>query len=156
MFDWLIGAPLSVGSVAPTFARPDENGRTVSLAALKGKPVVLVFYPGDDTAICTRQLCEIRDDWRAFQRLGAAVYGVNGQGANAHGRFAAKHKFPFPLLVDHGWLTCKQYNAGWGIVRRTVYVIGSDGRIAYAKRGKPSTAEILSAIEGSRERTATS
>jgi len=149
----LFGPPLPVGAPAPPFALTDENDRTVTLKSLKGKPVVLVFYPGDDTRICTKQLCEIRDDWAAFKRLGAAVYGVNGQGADAHGKFAAKYKFPFPLLVDKGWEMSKQYRAGWGIVRRTVYVIGPDGRILYAQRGKPSTADILSAIEGSSKPT---
>jgi peroxiredoxin Q/BCP len=153
MLDWLFGGPLKVGDQAPPFALTDENERVVTLKALKGKPVVLVFYPGDDTTICTQQLCEIRDDWAAFKRLGAAVYGVNGQGAEAHGKFAAKYKFPFPLLVDHGWEMSKAYHAGWGFVRRTVYVIGPDGRILYAKRGKPSTAEILSAIEGRTQTT---
>jgi peroxiredoxin Q/BCP len=150
MLDWLFGDPLAVGTPAPAFVLKDENDRTVSLAGLKGKPAVIVFYPGDDTAICTTQLCEIRDDWSAFQRLDAVVYGVNGQGANTHGKFAAKYRFPFPLLVDSGWAMSQAYRAGWGVVRRTVYVIGPDGRIAYAKRGKPSTAEILSAIEGIR------
>ena len=156
MLAWLFGPPLPVGSVAPPFSLTDENDRPVSLKSLKGKPVVLVFYPGDDTAICTKQLCEIRDDWAAFKRLGAAVYGVNGQSANAHGKFAAKYKFPFPLLVDKGWEMSKEYRAGWGLIRRTVYVIGPDRRIVYAQRGKPSTAEILSAIEGSLTKPATS
>jgi thioredoxin-dependent peroxiredoxin len=153
MLDWLFGGPLQVGSQAPPFALTDENERTVTLKSLKGKPVVLVFYPADDTTICTKQLCEIRDDWAAFKRLGVAVYGVNGQGAEAHGKFASKYKFPFPLLVDKGWEMSKAYHAGWGVVRRTVYVIGPDGRILYAQRGKPSTADILSAIEGSKQPT---
>ena len=153
MLDWLFGGPLAVGEPAPDFALPDENERTVTLAQLHGKPVVLVFYPGDDTPVCTKQLCEIRDDWPAFRKLGAAVYGVNGQGTNSHGKFVAKYKFPFPLLVDGGWEMCRAYKCGWGVVRRTVYVIGPDGRIAYAKRGKPSTAEIRAAIEGLRKAT---
>jgi peroxiredoxin Q/BCP len=156
MLDWLLGSPLPVGAKAPAFVLKDENDRTVSLAGLKGKPVVLIFYPGDDTTICTKQLCEIRDDWSAFQRCGSVVYGVNGQSANAHGKFAAKYRFPFPLLVDSGWTVSQAYRAGWGVVRRTVYVIGPDGRIAYAQRGKPSTAEMLSAIEGIRKQPATS
>jgi thioredoxin-dependent peroxiredoxin len=153
MLDWLFGDPLAPGTAAPLFTLSDERGRAVSLAALHGRPVVLVFYPGDDTPICTKQLCEIRDDWAAFERLGAAVYGVNGQGASAHSRFVSKCKFPFPLLVDGGWHVCREYRAGWGVVRRTVYVIGPDGRIVYAKRGKPSIAEILAAIEGSGKAT---
>lgn len=153
MLDWLFGGPLPVGSQAPPFALADENERVVTLKSLIGKPVVLVFYPGDDTTICTKQLCEIRDDWNAFKRLGAAVYGVNGQSATAHGKFAAKYKFPFPLLVDKGWEMSKAYHAGWGLIRRTVYIIAPDGRIVYAQRGKPSTADILSAIEGSKQTT---
>lgn len=142
--------------MAPAFVAYDENERPVTLAGNRGKFVVLVFYPGDDTPICTQQLCEIRDDWEKFRRLGTIVYGVNGQGTASHGKFAAKHKFPFPLLVDKGWETSRAYHAGWGVVRRTVYVIGPDGRIVYAKRGKPSTAELLAAIEGSRSGKATS
>jgi len=153
MLEWLYGGPLKVGSQAPPFALTDENERVVTLKALKGKPIVLVFYPGDDTAICTDQLCEIRDDWAAFKRLGAAVYGVNGQSANAHGKFSARYKFPFPLLVDKGWEMSKAYNAGWGFVRRTVYVIAPDGLIVYAERGKPSTAAILAAVEGAKPPT---
>lgn len=156
MLNWLFGGPLEVGSVAPAFTATDENERVVSLAALKGRPVVLVFYPGDDTTICTQQLCEIRDDWAAFKGRNVAVYGVNGQGAGAHGKFSAKYKFPFPLIVDQGWEMSRAYRAGWGLVRRTVYVIGPDGRIAYAQRGKPSTAEILAAIEGLAYKKATS
>jgi peroxiredoxin Q/BCP len=156
MLDWLFGRPLELGKPAPAFSLPDEQGRTVTLAALRGKPVVLVFYPGDDTPVCTKQLCEIRDDWAAFERHGAAVYGINGQGAGAHGKFVAKHKFPFPLLIDSGWKTCRAYNAGAVVVSRTVYVIGRDGRIAYAQRGKPSTADILSAIEGLKKESVTS
>lgn len=148
MLDWLFGRPLPVGEPAPPFTLSTEDGTTVSLSGLRGKPVVLVFYPGDDTTICTQQLCEIRDDWAAFRGKSTAVYGINGQGAKAHASFRDKYKFPFPLLIDSGWRVCRAYRAGWGIVRRTVYVIGPDGRILYAQRGKPSTADILSAIEG--------
>jgi peroxiredoxin Q/BCP len=146
MLDWLFGGPLQPGEPAPPFSLPDEKNNQISLQILRGTPVVLVFYPGDDTTICTKQLCEIRDDWAAFKRLGAAVFGINGQSAGAHGKFAAKHKFPFPLLVDQGWVMSRAYHAGWGIVRRTVYVISPDGRIVYAQRGKPATADILDAV----------
>ena len=149
MLDWLFGAPLDTGTAAPPFTLPDENERSVSLASFRGRFVVLVFYPGDDTTICTKQLCEIRDDWKEFQRRGAAVFGVNGQGTSSHGKFAAKYRFPFPLLVDANWAVSRAYRAGWGVVRRTVYVIGPDGRVVYSKRGKPSTAEMLAAMEGS-------
>jgi peroxiredoxin Q/BCP len=125
------------------------------LESLRGRFAVLVFYPGDDTPVCTKQLCAIRDDWAAFKRLGAAVFGINGQGPDSHGQFAAKFKLPFPLLVDRGWRTCRAYRAGWGIVFRTVYVVNPAGRIVFAKRGRPSTAEIRAAIEGLPTQTAT-
>ncbi|MBI2684814.1 MAG: peroxiredoxin [Acidobacteria bacterium] len=148
MLDWLFGGPLEPGAAAPQFELSGETGQTVSLLNLRNKPVVLVFYPGDDTTICTRQLCEIRDGWAAFRNRNAAVFGINGQGADAHIHFKTKYQFPFPLLIDKGWKVSRQYRAGWGIVRRTVYVIGPDGRIVYAQRGKPPIADILSAIEG--------
>ncbi|MBM3786180.1 MAG: peroxiredoxin [Acidobacteria bacterium] len=146
----MFGELLEVGTVAPDFAAGDENGTVVTLASLKGSPVVLVFYPGDDTRICTAQLCEIRDEWSAFQTLNARVFGVNGQGANSHRRFSQKFGFPFPLLADKGWRMCRAYGCGMLLVKRTVYVIGPDGRIRFAERGKPSTAAIQAAVEGSR------
>lgn len=153
MLDWLLADPLPPGAPAPDFALTDENDRTVSLSQLRGKIFVLVFYPGDDTPVCTTQLCEIRDDWSHFQKLGVRVFGVNGSGADSHGKFVAKHRLPFPLLVDKGWSMCRAYRCGWGIIRRTVYVIGPDGRIVYAKRGKPPAAEILAAVEGRRPKS---
>lgn len=154
LLSFLAGKPLAVGAAAPAFSLPDQNGNTISLQSLRGKPVVLVFYPGDDTLICTRQLCEIRDDWSEFQKLGATVLGVNRQDASSHSSFISKYNFPFPLLVDSGNVMCRAYKTGRRFVFRTVYVIGPDGRIVYAQRGKPSTAEILSAIEGSRSASA--
>ena len=68
MFSWLFSSPLAVGTPAPDFALPDDSGRVVTLSALAGKRVVLVFYPGDDTPGCTKQLCQFRDDWSAAQR----------------------------------------------------------------------------------------
>ncbi len=63
MFDWLLGPPLTVGSAAPDFSALDQQGNAVSLKSLRGRNVILVFYPADDTAVCTKQLCEFRDNW---------------------------------------------------------------------------------------------
>lgn len=146
MLDWLMGGPLKVGSPAPDFSLRDEAGNTVSLAALRGKNVVLVFYPADETSVCTAQLCEFRDQWADVQARNAVVFGINAQSAEKHAAFRANRKFPFPLLVDEGQAVAKLYHANApGVVRRTVYLIGPDGTVRYAKRGKPEPAEVLAA-----------
>jgi thioredoxin-dependent peroxiredoxin len=144
---WLSSDPLAVGTPAPDFSLPDESGRVVTLSALKGRNVVLVFYPGDDTPGCTRQLCEFRDRWDTLRERGIEVFGVNPQGAAAHARFRAKFQFPFPLLVDKGRQVAKLYQASGLIVKRTVYLIGPDGAIRFARRGMPKPSEVLAAVE---------
>jgi len=113
------------------------------LSALRGKNVVLVFYPGDDTPGCTRQLCEFRDRWETLRDRGIEVFGVNPQGATAHARFRAKFQFPFPLLVDKGRQVAKLYQANGLIVKRTVYLIGPDGAVRFARRGMPKPSEVM-------------
>jgi peroxiredoxin Q/BCP len=147
MFDWLFSDPLPVGSQAPNFSLPDDSGATVSLAALRGQNVVLVFYPGDDTPTCTTQLCEFRDRWDQAKARNVAIYGVNPQGPSRHSRFREKYKFPFPLLVDKGQQVGTLYHSSGLIVKRTVYLIGPDGTILYARRGKPAPEEVLAAAK---------
>ncbi|HLN03854.1 MAG TPA: peroxiredoxin [Bryobacteraceae bacterium] len=147
MLSWLFSDPLPVGSKAPKFSLADESGATVTLASLRGKNVVLVFYPGDDTYTCTKQLCEFRDRWEQAKQRNVAVYGVNPQGAGKHKSFRDKYKFPFPLLVDKGQQMGKLYHTSGLIVKRTVYLIGPDGAILYAKRGKPDPEEVLAAAK---------
>src|SRR5439155_1085234 len=86
MLDWLFSDPLPVGAPAPDFSLPDQNGSVVSLAALRGCNVVLIFYPGDDTTVCRQQLCEFRDHWAAAQQKNTLVYGVNPQNAQSHAK----------------------------------------------------------------------
>lgn len=145
MLDWLFAAPLAVGTPAPDFALPDDAGRMVKLSDLRGRNVVLVFYPGDDTPGCTRQLCEFRDDWEGARSRGVEVYGVNPQSARSHGKFRAKYGLPFPLLVDRGRKVAELYHAKGLIVKRTVYLVGAEGEIRFARRGMPSPAEVLAA-----------
>jgi peroxiredoxin Q/BCP len=138
--------PLSPGTPAPDFTLPDAQGQPVHLASLQGRAVVLIFYPGNDTPLCTRQLCQLRDHWTQLQQAGAHAFGINGLGSAGIRRFAEKFDFPFPLLFDQGWKVTRAYRCGWLIALRTVYVIAPDGRIAYARRGFPSYEEILNAL----------
>lgn len=143
MLDWLFSDPLAVGAPAPDFALPDDQGNQVSLKALRGKNVVLVFYPRDETSVCTQQLCEFRDRWAEVQAKNTVVFGVNPQDAVSHAKFREHRQFPFPLLTDAGQKMGKLYHTSGLIVKRTVYLIGPDGVIRYAKRGKPEPSEVL-------------
>lgn len=145
MFAWLFSDPLPTGTQAPDFTLPKQDGKPVSLAKLRGKNVVLVFYPGDDTPGCRKQLCEFRDQWEQARKHNAQVFGVNPGGAASHSRFQNKYHLPFPLLVDAGQKVAALYNASGLFVKRTVYLIGPDGVIRYAKRGKPDPGEVLAA-----------
>jgi len=145
MFAWLFSTPLSAGTLAPDFTLPDDSGRRVTLSSLRGKNVVLVFYPGDDTPGCTRQLCQFRDDWADARQRSVEVFGVNPQSAQKHRKFRGKLNFPFPLLVDQGQQVAALYKANGPIVKRTVYLIGPDGKILFARRGMPNPTEVLAA-----------
>lgn len=141
---------LKVGTIAPDFTMVSSDGDTVSLRDFAGKnSVVLIFYPGDQTPGCTKQLCAIRDDYSQFQEKNAKVFGVNPADKNSHKKFVENDKFQFPLLVDEKSLVAKKYGCeGWPMLKRTVYVIDAEGKIAYAKRGMPDNTEILKAIPG--------
>lgn len=145
MLGWLFSDPLPVATLALDFSLPDQDGKSVSLSALRGHNVVLVFYPGDDTTVCRRQLCEFRDRWAAAQGKNTLVFGVNPQSARSHARFQANRRLPFPLLVDSGQKIGELYHTRGLMVKRTVYLIGPDGRIRYAKRGMPDPDEVLAA-----------
>lgn len=143
-------SPLAVGTQAPDFRVKDEKGNTVALQDFRGKKnVVLVFYPGNDTPGCTRQLCSIRDQWADFKDKNVAVYGVNHADAASHQRFSTKFSFPFPLIVDEGGRIARQYGT-WnpsGFTSRTVYGIDKNGKIVFAEKGMPENDQILAAFE---------
>jgi peroxiredoxin Q/BCP len=147
MFSWLFSTPLPTGTTAPDFTLPDQNGQPIRLSDLRGRNVVLVFYPGDDTTVCRRQLCEFRDSWAAARERNVQVLGVNPQRAASHEKFQSRYRLPFPLLVDHGKRVATLYHANGPIVRRTVYLIGPDGVIRYTRRGKPPVSEVLAAAK---------
>lgn len=143
---------LGVGSPAPAFTLPDAAGTTHDLRGLMNeRGVVLIFYPGDMTPGCTMQLCAVRDDWKAFERAGVAVFGVNHANADSHQKFSEAHHFPFPLLVDSGMKVSKSYGAvknifGKTVIKRTVAGVGKDGIIVFYRHGMPRNAEILKAF----------
>lgn len=142
---------LSVGQQAPRFEVPDEDGNLVRLEDHLGQNnIVLIFYPGNDTPGCTKQLCTARDDFGQYQKLDAVVYGVNPAAADSHTKFAEKYSFPFPLLADTDGKMIRDYGCRGmgGITIRTVYAIGKDGKIVFAQRGMPSTDTILASLEG--------
>lgn len=144
---------LRVGDKAPAFSLPDHEGTFVSLRAFQGlQPVVLIFYPGDETPDCVKQLCAIRDDWSAFKRHRAAVFGVNAGSAESHTNFWRHHGLKTPLLVDDARRVAKRYGAirmffKTEIIRRSVVVIDPNGIIRYLKRGLPPTSEILEVLK---------
>src|SRR5713101_4332721 len=110
MFSWLFSDPLKTGDDAPGFSLPDQDGKIVSLESLRGKNVVLVFYPADETTICTKQLCEFRDSWAAAQAKNTVVPGVNPAGTQKHPAFREHHHFQFSLLVDEGQQVASKYH----------------------------------------------
>ncbi|MCO5563088.1 hypothetical protein L7F22_016724 [Adiantum nelumboides] len=93
---------VSKGDTAPPFTLKDQNGRNVSLSQFKGKPVVLYFYPADETPGCTKQACAFRDSYEKFKKAGAEVVGVSGDSSESHKNFAKKYRLPYTLLSDEG------------------------------------------------------
>jgi len=131
------------GKPAPDFTLTSDAGGQVHLADLRGKPVVLYFYPKDDTPGCTKQACDIRDVWGAFQRAGAVVLGVSPDGERSHAKFRTKYELPFPLLADtdHAvselyevWKEKSMYGRKYMGVERSTFVIGGDGVVVKALR----------------------
>jgi peroxiredoxin Q/BCP len=143
---------ISVGQQAPDFDLEDERGNRVRLADFRGKSsVVLMFYPADNTPGCTKQLCTARDDYDKYIAAGVAVFGVNPGSVSAHQKFAEKHGFKTPLLLDNGGKVSRAYDALMPIplltiVNRTVVGIDRDGVVRFYERGMPGTSAILNAM----------
>ena len=146
------------GRPAPAFALTSDTGETVTLESLRGKPVVLYFYPEDDTPGCTRQACGIRDSWGEFQRRGAVVLGVSPDSERSHVKFKEKYDLPFTLLADpdhavaeaYGvWVEKKNYGRTYMGIKRSTFVIDADGNVArIMRRVKPAehTDDVLGAL----------
>ncbi|HEX9743167.1 MAG TPA: thioredoxin-dependent thiol peroxidase [Nitrospiraceae bacterium] len=135
--------PVGAGDKAPDFSLPDQEGRMVTLKHVTGSPVVLYFYPKDNTPGCTKEACDFRDAETAIKKAGAAVLGVSLDDAASHQKFIAKYELPFPLLCDEGAKMSKAYGVFkeknmygrkyWGIERST-FVIDGTGMIKAAFR----------------------
>jgi peroxiredoxin Q/BCP len=126
------------GKPAPDFELPTDSGETVKLSELRGKPVVLYFYPKDDTPGCTTQACGIRDAYGEFEKAGAVVLGVSPDNEKSHVKFKDKYELPFTLLADTDHTVAEQYGV-WGQksfagkkymgVNRSTFVIDADGNV---------------------------
>lgn len=126
----------TVEAAAPEFALPDANGKTVSLADVLAKgPALLVFYPGDFTLVCTKQLCDYRDRFDEFKDLGIQVVGISANPPTSHARFAKRYAFPFKLLTDEESKVAKAYNCTsaymLGRVSRACFIVNKQGVIVY-------------------------
>jgi peroxiredoxin Q/BCP len=143
----LFSKPLAPGTPAPPFICPDEEGSVFILNQQRGKFVVLVFYPRDETPGCTEQLCELRDRWEELRARNTIVVGINPGSAQSHRAFRARHKLPFPLLVDDSRRVARLYRSAGLLVRRTVYLIDPKGVIRFSARGKPSIDELMAALD---------
>ena len=150
--------PIAAGIAAPEFALPDEGGIVHKLSDYLGKPVVLYFYPKDDTPGCTAEACNFRDDYSQYQQAGVVILGVSPDSSAKHTKFIAKYQLPFTLLSDVDHLVCELYGV-WGCkkfmgreydgVFRTTFLIDSSGLILRVFANvSPSThsAEVLAAL----------
>ena len=134
---------LHEGGPAPDFSLRSDTGELVTLSSLRGRPVVLYFYPRDDTPGCTTQACGIRDAWGEFERAGAVVLGVSPDDERSHVKFKEKYDLPFTLLADTDHATAEQYGvwkeksfAGkkYMGIERSTFVIDADGNVAREMR----------------------
>lgn len=142
---------LPIGAEAPEFDANTTDGGRVSLEHFRGKKsVLLMFYPKDDTPGCTRQMCSARDERDEYEEAGIRRFGVNPGTMDSHRKFADKYMLDFPLIVDEGSRIAAAYGVlkDNGGVARATYVIGPDGRIAYAAPGAHGVDEILGALRG--------
>ncbi len=145
---------MNPGNEAPDFTLKDGDGNYWTLSDHRGKTVVLLFYPGDNTPVCTAQLCSVRDHWSEYQATGAEVVGISTDSVESHKGFAEKNQLPLRLLSDADREVSEMYDMkSWlpGRSARGVVVIDKDCKIAYHKAQslslfKPADSEVLDAI----------
>ena len=147
--------PIQTGVPAPDFELKDENGIVRRLSDYRGEPVVLYFYPKDDTPGCTKEACNFRDDYSAYEQAGVTILGVSPDSPKSHIKFKAKYRIPFTLLADENHRVSEEYGV-WGRkkfmgreydgIHRTTFIISEDGQIKKVYENvKPAnhSAEIL-------------
>jgi peroxiredoxin Q/BCP len=143
-----------MGQTAPDFTLKDGEGREWRLSEQRGRVVVLLFYPGDETPVCTKQLCSVRDRWEDYAATGAEVVGVSTDTADSHRRFTERHGLPLRLLSDPDGRVARLYGASsWlpGRAARAVVVIDAGGRLRHRKVQplslfRPRDDDVLAAI----------
>ncbi|MBX3281323.1 MAG: peroxiredoxin [Acidobacteria bacterium] len=148
---------MKVGETAPDFTLKDGDGNDWTLSEHRGQTVVLLFYPGDNTPVCTRQLCSVRDHWGEYQLTGAEVVGISTDSVESHKDFAAEHDLPLRLLADTERSVSEAYGMkSWlpGRSARGVVVIDREGKVAYQKAQplsifRPADEDVLNAIRNS-------
>lgn len=146
---------MKIGENAPNFALKDGDGNSWELSEYLGKVVVLLFYPGDNTPVCTKQLCSVRDNWSEYQATGAEVVGISMDSVDSHKGFADKYELTLKLLSDDEGKVTNLYDVkSWlpGRSARAVVVIDKEGKIAYHKVEaislfRPKDDDILEAIK---------
>ncbi len=147
---------IRIGDPAPDFSLPDQDDRTFRLSERAGKRLLLVFYPGDDTPVCTRQLCDYRDGIEQFAGLDVEVVGISGDDADSHRRFRDKHDLPFTLLSDPDLSVAGRYGCkGLLGMKRGVFLVDEIGTVRYAhvesvavfRRSRDELIEIISGLE---------
>jgi thioredoxin-dependent peroxiredoxin len=146
---------MNTGETAPDFALKDGEGNEWTLSDHRDKTVVLLFYPGDNTPVCTAQLCSVRDHWSEYQATGAEVVGISTDSVESHDKFAEKHELPLRLLSDADRRVSEMYDMkSWlpGRSARGVVVIDKEGKIAYHKVQplslfRPKDDDVLAAIK---------
>lgn len=149
---------ISAGIPAPEFELLDDTGTSRKLSDYRGRKVVLYFYPKDDTSGCTKEACNFRDDYSAYERAGVVILGVSPDSVQSHVKFKKKYQLPFPLLADEGHVVCELYDV-WGPkkflgksydgVLRTTFLIDENGNIVKVfenVRPAEHSAELLSAL----------
>jgi peroxiredoxin Q/BCP len=147
----------SVGDNAPEFTLPGTGGKSYSLSSYRGQPVVIVFYPGDDSPVCTKQLNSYNNELTAFEGVGAQVLAISAQDMDSHEAFASKYGFKFPLLADTDKAVATAYGTvgPLGFPRRSVFVVDGAGVIKYAHRAIAGLTfrpveELVAAVEAAR------
>lgn len=152
-------ARLQAGDVAPAFTLPDQDEKPVSLQEFAGSPVIVYFYPADDTPGCTKEACQFNDSLAELSRSGGAVVGISPDGAGEHTKFREKYGLAFPLLSDPDHAVMSEYGA-WGEKTmygkktvgtiRSTFLVGADGTIArcwYSVKADGHAAKVLDALQ---------